>query len=168
VPVAPEWPGLAPFPGGDSLDARWGLARVGWEMFREHPLTGVGRGNYYRLYAEYVPRVDPTLPPGPMGPHNTPLHIAAQTGLLGLAAFTALVLAAVAGLRAAKRRLARAFPEEAGLLEAVELAIYAFLASSLFLNDNAYQRYLWLLIALAAAGRRVALGAVSSGPTRPA
>ena len=58
-------------------------------MFVEHPLTGVGRGNYYGRYPDYARRVDPSMPSGTLGAHSTPLAIAAETGLLGLTAWAA-------------------------------------------------------------------------------
>lgn len=169
VPGVAQWTALDPPPGGDSLDSRWGLGRVGWTMFREHPLTGVGKGNYYSLYAEYARQVDPTLPGDPMGPHNALIHVAAQTGVLGLAAFTMTVLVGLCGLRTGARRLAGAgLVREAGLLAAIEVALYAYLVTAMFLNDNTFQRYLWLLIGLAAVGRRVGLAAPCGSSARTA
>ena len=42
--------------------------------------------------------------------------------------------------------------------------MYGFLATSMFLNDNIYGRYLWLLVGLAAAGRQIALRAKPAAP----
>lgn len=67
---------------------RMAQMRAGWEMFAHAPLTGVGPGNYTPAYARY------TAPPwyGSRGhAHNYYLHMAAQTGLVGLLAYLALV-----------------------------------------------------------------------------
>lgn len=66
-----------------------------WEaalgMVRAHPLLGVGIGNYVPVYPAYAV-------PGwadPLGhAHNYYLHIAAEAGLLGLAAYALFMLAA--------------------------------------------------------------------------
>lgn len=71
--------------------------RVGWDVFRAHPLLGVGAGNlreavHQRFAADY-----PAYQP-PLMPHNQFLYTAAGTGLWGLAL---LLLALLLPLRAA-------------------------------------------------------------------
>src|SRR5262249_47271165 len=67
---------------------------AGVNMLRGHPLLGVGAGNFDAAYARYAP--DLTSWPEALGhAHNYYINAAAETGLLGLAAFcafTALVL----------------------------------------------------------------------------
>jgi putative inorganic carbon (HCO3(-)) transporter len=152
-----------PLSGDRSLYNRSRVWRVGAQMFLEHPLTGVGKGNYYTMYPNYFWRVDPTLPSGPLAPHNTPAHIAAETGLFGLVAFGIVIAVSVFGLRDAKRRLSQlALQREAMALEAIEISLYGYLVASLFLHENIYQRYFWLIVALAAIGRQVALRSLAS------
>jgi O-antigen ligase len=146
---------------GDSVDNRTWLWRIGARMVLDHPLTGVGRGNWLLMFPLYL---DPSLPPRLVGPHSTPVQVLAETGLIGLAAYAATLAVALVGLRDARRRLAGAARErEALLLEGIEIAIYGYVVSSVFLNDNIYQRSLWLLVGLAAAGRQVALRAAAGG-----
>jgi hypothetical protein len=144
--------------GDDSIFDRASLLRVGASIFLDHPLTGVGKGNYLSVYSDYAPRVDPGLPRVPMGPHNTLVNIAAESGLIGVMAFVGLIAAVGRTSWTARRRLAHAGLErEAMLLEAIGLAIVGYLITSMFLNDTIYVRNLWLLFALAAAGSRLAL-----------
>jgi putative inorganic carbon (hco3(-)) transporter len=76
--------------------AHWQAA---WYMFLDHPWLGIGPGNYGALYDEY-------FLPGwiePLGhAHNYYLNLAAETGLLGLAAY---LLTLVLAFRAAARGL---------------------------------------------------------------
>lgn len=138
-----------------SLSERTRLWMVAGVVIWHNPLLGVGRDNWYPSYPFYFWRVDPNLSGSPRGAHSAPLEIAAETGLPGLAAFVATLGSAVWGLRAAKRHFARASqPRQALLLEGLELAIYGYLVTSLFLNDN-YTRWLWLLVALAIVGRQL-------------
>ncbi|HLY32635.1 MAG TPA: O-antigen ligase family protein, partial [Ktedonobacterales bacterium] len=61
---------------------------AGIRMFLAHPLLGVGAGNYNAAYAHY------TIPcwPEPLGhAHNYYINAAAETGLLGLLTFLALM-----------------------------------------------------------------------------
>ena len=149
-----------------SLPERVDLLRVGALVFLEHPLVGVGKGNYLSLFPSYAARVNPSLVRDPKVVHNTPLQILADTGLVGLACFAALVVVVVAGLRGARRRCDRAgLRTEALLLEPVELGVYAYLVTSLFASDD-FPRYLWLLLGLAMAGRQIALPSSSARSCR--
>ena len=139
-----------------SLQERSRLWQVGALVFWEHPLTGVGKGNYLDIYPSYAWRIDTSLPTTPLAAHSTPIQVLADTGVVGLASLVGLVAAAVAGLRKAMRRLAQAGVAGGSGLEAIELAFYGHLTASLFISDN-YPRYLWILIALAAIARQVSL-----------
>jgi putative inorganic carbon (hco3(-)) transporter len=68
--------------------AHWQAA---WGMLHNHPLLGVGIGNYAAVYPEYaLPRWD-----DPLGhAHNYYLNVAAETGFVGLAAYLVLWAAA--------------------------------------------------------------------------
>ena len=68
--------------------AHWQAA---WGMLHNHPLLGVGIGNYAVVYPDYaLPRWD-----DPLGhAHNYYLNVAAETGFVGLAAYLVLWAAA--------------------------------------------------------------------------
>lgn len=67
---------------------RMAQVQAGWRMFRARPLVGVGPGNYSVVY----PRVAVTPWYISRGhAHNFYLHIAAEAGALGLAAYLALI-----------------------------------------------------------------------------
>jgi O-antigen ligase len=145
------------------------LWRVALLMFLDYPVLGIGRSAFYDHYEEYAPRVDPWLVPRPHGPHNIPVHILAETGILGLAAYVAAVAAAVLGVRRAKRAFREAGLDRLGMLaEATEIAIYGFLVSAMFVNDNMYQRPLWLLAAVGIVARQLASRLAQKAPAVPA
>jgi len=77
--------------------AHW---QAGWYMFAARPWLGVGIGNYEAQYQVYaLPRW-----PNPLGhAHNYYLNVAAETGLVGLAAFVALGLGVWLAVRNAWR-----------------------------------------------------------------
>jgi O-antigen ligase len=60
---------------GDSLETRQGLWRLAAEVGAEHPLLGIGRGNWKAVSGRG------TIP------HNTFLSVLVNTGLIGLAVF---------------------------------------------------------------------------------
>jgi putative inorganic carbon (HCO3(-)) transporter len=151
------------FPGGgetlhpdSSFEKRRLVTRAAWEMFLDHPLSGVGAANYTVHYDRYADRVGSAAreydDPGETHyPHNLYLEIGAETGVPGLLVFGAAVLVAFGYLRRARRRaLARGDPGTAVLARGVALGLVGYLVSSLFLHGQ-FQRYLWLLFALAAA-----------------
>lgn len=140
----------------DSIFDRSSLLRVGVQMFLDRPLTGVGKGNYLAVYPAYSARIDPALPSTALGPHNTFVQIAAESGLLGLVTFGALLVAAGITFRSVRRGLLAAGRErEALLVDGLGLALCVCLVTNLFLNDTVYQRYLWLLLGLLAAADRL-------------
>jgi putative inorganic carbon (hco3(-)) transporter len=144
-----------------SIEQRKLLMRTAWEMFEAHPWLGVGAGNYSKHFDEYAAHVGSATPSYEnfaerRYPHNLYLEAAAETGLAGLVAFAAAVAGALASALWAARSFRRWGAEcSAALAMSVALALVAYLASSLFLHGH-YIQYLWLLVALAAAARRVA------------
>ncbi|HUF78195.1 MAG TPA: O-antigen ligase family protein [Thermoanaerobaculia bacterium] len=157
-----------------SFEKRRLVSLAAWEMFQDHPGAGVGAGNFTARFSPYADRVGSAAreydePFGESYPHNLYLEIGAETGLVGLALFGAAVAVALAYLEGARRRLAAAgLALEATLAGATAIALVGYLVSSLFLHGH-FQRYLWLLLALAAAlhdlGRR---SAARGAPTAPA
>jgi O-antigen ligase len=75
--------------------ARFGLAKITWQMFCDHPITGVGFG-HFRDYAASFPQ-DPTSKYIRFGSrlmeHNNFLSILAEGGIIGLAIYLLVLLA---------------------------------------------------------------------------
>ncbi len=87
---------------GTAFDVRGNADRVFvWsraaEIIRDHPVRGIGFGNYPRVCGAYYDRVDPGFYMRTWA-HNTELSMLAETGPLGLAAFLWLGIAAAATL----------------------------------------------------------------------
>ncbi len=64
------------------------------DLIRDHPLLGVGPGSWKRAYPPYDQRAMIRRDSSPRRPHNDYLWIAAEHGLLGLAIYFWLLLAA--------------------------------------------------------------------------
>ncbi|HET7704882.1 MAG TPA: O-antigen ligase family protein [Thermoanaerobaculia bacterium] len=146
--------------GDSSIAERRIYMAVAAAMFSRHPLQGVGLGNFPVEYDEYVgevgssariyPRTRPTR-----YPHNLYLEIAAETGIIGLFAFTVVIVAAWSGLRRAERTFVSTGDEElAHVATALRIALAGFLVASLFLH-LALARYLFLLFAFASSASRI-------------
>lgn len=133
-----------------SFQERKLFAAVAWQVFTDRPLLGVGAGNYATHFLDYTERVgsDARLyvtPEEGYYPHNLYLELAAETGVVGLVAFTAVCIACFASLSAARRALAAAGDRAAAdLASACAIALIGYLLTSLFLHGH-FIRYLWLM-----------------------
>jgi O-antigen ligase len=124
---------------------------VGWMMFRDHPIGGVGLENYPVYYLEYSRRLglDPRLEQ--RDAHNLYLEVAAETGLAGLAFFGLVLWSAWRSLgRSGKKARAMGKNELAGMINAVGIGFGGYLAAGIFIH-NAFPRFFWLLVGLALA-----------------
>lgn len=132
---------------------------AGLLMFRDHPLLGVGPGNYEADYLKYSALVGTSDEDTVRDPHSLPIQIAAETGLAGLITFAGLIWAyfvlAERGRHAALQRGARSF---ADWIWSLEISVASYLLLSCFLH-GAYFRHFWLLMALGATGATLALEA---------
>lgn len=132
-------------------------------IFADHPIVGVGPGlypSYYRRYSDrvgdYANVLDVRVKNANRKAHDLYLGVAAETGILGLAAFAAILLVTLRDLARARRRWLRSRPEWANAPTGFLLAVVVYMATGLFLH-LAYVRYFSLLIALAGAASFVAL-----------
>jgi putative inorganic carbon (HCO3(-)) transporter len=137
------------------------LMRTAWLIFLDHPLTGVGVGNYTAHFDDYADQTGSAFRQyDGVGdrryPHNLFLEIAAETGLLGVGMFAATLLACFAALRRA-RRIYEAVGEIAlvGLSRGVQVGLAGYLVTALFLHGQ-FPRHLWLVFGLALALERLA------------
>jgi O-antigen ligase len=67
--------------------AHW---QAGWHMFEDHPVTGVGIGNFNARYPDYYVRETFRVSQGHA--HNFYIHMLAENGLIGLAIYLTLIL----------------------------------------------------------------------------
>lgn len=136
-----------------SLEGRLAAQQVALEVLVDHPVLGVGPGNFLAVTEGYLSRLG--LDTLPLAPHNQYLEAAAEGGLLGLTAWL-LVLGGgfLVALRA--RLLARsggpAVAREAPLplSNAVLAALAGWAVASVFLHLATF-RTLLFVIALGAA-----------------
>jgi putative inorganic carbon (hco3(-)) transporter len=139
--------------GGEADGALRGRATenlAALHAFGDHPILGVGPGEFFaRESTAYANALDLRFLGGRRRAHSLYLEMAADTGVAGLALFLAIAATTMAGLWRLSRFWdgRRRFAESA-LARAFVLSLVAYLTSGLFLQ-LAYQRYFWLLIAVA-------------------
>lgn len=135
----------------DSLRGRISELVSGLLMFVEHPLFGVGLGNYPVEYQDYAQRLGYESRHSERHAHNMFLEWLAETGLFGGAALVALIKEMLKRLNAGyQNHLTEGDLTGASMLAAFRLGLLGYLIASLFLHA-AFPRYFWLFAALAIA-----------------
>lgn len=160
VATLQETPGLLEGTGSRSDDvmrSRLTEMLAAWTVFVDHPIVGVGPGQYAPVYSEeYMSNPDIAFKviDRPRRAHNLYFELAAETGILGLATFLGLVGLIQVRLWRAWRRFRGVRNDLAGLAMGFFVAVSGYLVSAVFLHLS-YQRYYWLLLGLAAAALHV-------------
>jgi putative inorganic carbon (HCO3(-)) transporter len=138
-------------------------------VFADHPVLGVGRGLFPVHYGDYADEVGIISDPEARQAHNLYAGMAAETGLLGITFFMGIFISTLWALARVRRRCARIAPQHAAMATAFFLAVVAYLTTGLFLHLS-YERYLWILMALAASaayvGQQVPIPRVDTRPAR--
>jgi O-antigen ligase len=114
----------------DTTRDRLAMLDAGGRLVRAHPLTGVGPGQVKHLYpsvatAEAMRRSTSHL-------HNTPLQIAVERGLIGLAAWLWIFAAFVVRASVVLRRLPAEAAGDRALVIGALAAVVTFLVAGLF------------------------------------
>lgn len=139
-----------------SLRGRTSEVTAAWQMFLDHPVVGVGAGNYETRYQAYAEDIGLESRRVERQPHSLPLEIAAEHGLIGLGVFGLLLWVCLSRLADAARRLRHCGrADTASMMEALWLGTVGWLASSVFLQ-LAYPRIFWTLLALVISAPAVA------------
>jgi putative inorganic carbon (HCO3(-)) transporter len=131
-------------------------------VWSDHPVFGVGRGQFQQYYEQYAGIVADTGISARVDfgesrqAHNLYTSVAAETGTLGLIFFIAVFLVTMRNLLRARRWWRASRPEVAHLAMGFFLALVAYLASGIALHLS-YERYLWFLMALAGIAAHLAL-----------
>jgi O-antigen ligase/polysaccharide polymerase Wzy-like membrane protein len=125
-------------------------------MFMDHPVLGVGPGQFKYHVLEYSsnPEIKFRQLETTRRAHNLYLEMAADVGLVGLAAFLAIVVHLVRKLWHARRFWLHTETESADLATAFWLSLAAYLGTGLF-EHLSYERYYWFLLAIASAALHV-------------
>jgi hypothetical protein len=134
-----------------------------FNVFRDHPLIGVGPGQFAPFYVQDYSR-NPDIEfrniQGPRRAHTLYLELAAENGALGLGVFMAIVLVLLYRLWRARRELLLLAPDLSDLATACALSLLAYLGTGIFLHLS-YQRYYWLLLAIATASLHIVTSVAS-------
>lgn len=133
----------------DALRGRKSEMIAALHMFLDHPIRGVGLGNYEVYYQKYSRKVLLDSRLEGRQAHSRYLEILAETGLIGFGAFFLIIWMMFRGMWLARKvALERGKNELAGSITALIISMAGFLTASLFLHDD-FARFFWLLIGIA-------------------
>lgn len=121
-------------------------------MFTDHPLLGVGVGNYEINYQDYASRLGLEQRTENRQAHSLYLEVAAETGILGIMTFFGLFTVLLMGFIRTRRQVQRLHKNTdwPTWLMSLQMAITSYLVSSIFLHGD-FIRFLFFLVALGAA-----------------
>lgn len=138
-----------------SFRGRLSEMTVGINMFYDHPVLGVGKGNYPYYYLDYAKQVGLEYRNEARQAHSLYIEILAETGILGFLAFSAAIVSVVLELNRVRRyyKGIKAY-DRAGWVASISISILTYLTSSIFLHGD-YIRYFWMIIALGIAALQI-------------
>ncbi len=141
--------------GDRSFKGRSSENLVAINMFLDHPVTGVGPGNYSVYYQDYSRELGIDSRRGLRSAHSLYLEIIAERGLPGIFVFGLILYLTFRGLFRSEAVLSqRRDAEVADIPVAVLASLAGYLVSALFLH-GAQIRYFWVLIGIAWAVTKV-------------
>jgi O-antigen ligase len=120
---------------GQSSKQRVDMWAEGFEMLKNNPVLGIGKGEY----AQYT---------GFLIAHNSFIQNMGETGVVGLFVWLSLIFVSFKGLGAVSRAAPRLSPELVSISRAVNVAFVGYLATSLFITTDFEPLY--ILMALSA------------------
>jgi putative inorganic carbon (HCO3(-)) transporter len=126
---------------------------VGWRMVEDHPLRGVGAGNFpissihYLLEPGALLR-DDFIVDSPKVAHNTYLSFLAELGVVGLALFLGVVGFALWCAARAAGCAARAGDRQLEVLARAMVVVIIGLLAAAFFGSREYSKLIWLLLSL--------------------
>lgn len=121
----------------------------GWNMFLDHPILGVGAGNYQTLYQDYAGELGLETRTTERHAHCLYVEILAESGVLGMIAFTCIFLGLFATMIQAWLKAKKLYndPQWGTWIIALLLGMVSYLLAAIFLH-GAFLRNLWFMVAL--------------------
>jgi len=137
-------------PERSSLASRMIIWRSAWHIGTDHPLLGIGPGNFQKYYLDYQRYYPPYLEWAVPQPHNLFLALWLQTGLLGFSGFVLLlgnITTRATSLVRTKTHTPQEIITRATLGAFATILIHGLIDTPYWKNDLAV--IFWLLVILA-------------------
>jgi O-antigen ligase len=116
-----------------SAEQRYVLLQVAAAIFQDHPLTGVGLGNYGEVHGMYAEqRAEWAIGRGNRDTHNLYMNLLAETGIPGTLLFLGMLGAVLWRVTRTERMLRDRLPLEAEQLRILRFTLIAYLLAAIF------------------------------------
>ena len=122
---------------------RYFLAKAAWQIFCDHPVFGIGIGNYYYECSRYQPVYAGRA-------HNMYLEIMAELGTVGITLFLGVILYTFKALN----RVIKSKSVISGYAKGLFIGLVGFLVAGIFLHAQ-QDRVLWFLVFMSTALGRI-------------
>jgi O-antigen ligase len=129
----------------ESYNVRASVTTSAYMMFLDHPILGVGLGNFESLYKQYSRQIglDQTLLD--YSPHSHYLQVLSELGLVGFVVFIAMIWIMMSGLIKARAIFKNLKMDEyANLVVSFGVGMIGYLIAAAFLPMS-FPRYFWVL-----------------------
>lgn len=144
--------------GEGSIPTRLLYNRAGIQMGLDHPLTGVGLGQFNHYVTSYANLHTVRA----SGAHNMYVSIFAEVGSIGLIAFLGFLATSLVAARGCQQSGWSGTRFQMAFASGVELGCVAFLVSGLFAAME-YSKSLWILLALAVSVQQMSISNKKNG-----
>ena len=132
----------------ESIEGRLDCFKSGMEMFLDHPLFGIGLGNFSMVHQNYYAN---DIRYSYLGPHNMYLQVLSESGLLGFISFLAIIIISIKNLFYSIKNVK--YIEDSNKFDAIHicwavlLCIVVYLIAGFALTVT-YAKYFWIMLAL--------------------
>jgi O-antigen ligase len=131
--------------GAGTMGLRYGLWQAGFQMWLDHPLTGVGIGQFDNYLPQYGIGLLPTHRLN-LGAHNLYISMLAETGLVGFLLFSGMIANVLINLI----RSTRSTDLEKSVLAQVWLIVLIVILVGGLTKHDQYDKLLWLVLGIGA------------------
>jgi putative inorganic carbon (HCO3(-)) transporter len=131
----------------DAIEGRLGEMRVALGIFLDHPLLGVGIGNYEHYFQHYSLLLDLPQRGTDRAAHSLYLEICAERGLLGLSVYLAMIWYIFSRvLKSAKRLRAAGLTSYEHMVLSYGYSLLGYLITGVFLHE--LLRFVWVIMGI--------------------
>jgi len=130
-----------------SAMSRINLWKAGFQMYADHPLTGIGQGNFEWVSPQYTKNYYQAWLGKGFAAHNVFIQLLAEGGIQTLLVFLIFMTVTFRGLRRVRRELpsSPAGDDLKDLSYAVEIGLIGFLICGFFISREGTDILYWLL-----------------------
>jgi O-antigen ligase len=144
----------------NSFGLRVGLWKAGIRMVADHPISGVGPGNFRVALPRYGRGA---ILGARLGAHNSYVSVAAEMGIVGLTLFLLLHIMALKRIRRRSAAAARSGDTDVGLLALTAETCILIIMLSALSGHLESTKYLWIFFGLAMAIGRLSASGTGRG-----